>query len=208
MSGPLSELILGRELSRRVSHNANPLEFYDIICRSIRKLLNSACVKIWSYNPMIEPDGEFCLLGVDAPGFDLDKCNTIVSGPNSLAGSVSSAPMIVQYDLRDESISGCFRDQSWLSQAKEKSPWLVILPVFNTSNLHQLRYLISSYSDKPLLVPTDTRSFDWSESISRLGQLDVLSWIVAHWADYLTDEICSAATGKKRTISALIPAVK
>jgi signal transduction histidine kinase/sugar phosphate isomerase/epimerase len=195
LSGPLSELLLGRELSRRVSHSADPNEFYSIVCQTLRKLLGSACVKIWSFNPMIEPEGEFCLLGVDAPGFDLNGCKTIISTASSLAGSILSNPKIAQYDLRDEKTGLLFADQKWLGMLREKSPWLVILPVFNTSNPHQLRYLISAASATPLLSPFDCRTFDREASLPRLGQLDALSWIVAHWADYLTDEICSAAAG-------------
>lgn len=195
LSGPLSELLLGRELSRRVSHSADSHEFYAIICKKIRQLLGSACVKIWSFNPMIEPEGEFCLLGIDAPDFDLTGYNTIISTTNSLAGSMLSNPVVGQYDLRDEELGRLFSDQGWLKTVREKAPWLVVLPVFNTSNPHQLRYLITCASRKPLLVPVDHRRFDHDKSIDRLGQLDALTWIVAHWADYLTDEICSASAG-------------
>ena len=30
---------------------------------------------------------------------------------------------------------------------------------------------------------------------NRVAQLEAISWVVAHWADYLTDEVCSAASG-------------
>jgi signal transduction histidine kinase/sugar phosphate isomerase/epimerase len=195
LSGPLSELVLGRELSRRVSHSADANEFYTIICRSIRRLLDSMCVKIWSYNAMIEPSGELCLLGIDAPEFILDGCKTILSSENSLVAEVLSAPAIRQYCLSDPAVAELFSDTKWLAQIREKANWVVIIPVFNTSNTHQLPYFISSYSKSPILMPAEGRGFGLDANLSRLGQLEAIGWIVAHWADYLTDEICSSATG-------------
>ena len=195
LSGPLSELLLGRELSRRVSHRPDPSEFYSIISTKVRELLGSSCVKVWSYNPLIGESGEFCLLGMSAPGFTTTGCKTIIAETESLAGSILTHPQICQFDLRDDSYAGLFADKSWLAQLRQSAPWLTILPVFNTSNTHQLRYLITSASPEPLLVPIGTGDFEPEASLDRLGQLDALSWIVAHWADYLTDEICSAASG-------------
>lgn len=195
MSGPLSELILGRELSRRVSHSADPAEFYTIICRSIRRLLDAECVKIWSHNAMIDPDGELCLLGIDAPTLDLRHCSKIITGGQSLAGIVLNAPKIRQFDLRDPQTGKVFSDKIWFEQAKEKAPWIVIMPVFNTSNKHQLLYLVSVYSQHPLLVPGNQDGYVREESLACLGKLDALSGIVARFADYLHDTICFAEMG-------------
>lgn len=196
LSGPLSELFLGRVLSRRISHHPNPAEFYSIVSVTVRSLLNSQCVKIWSYNPLIGDFGEFSLVGIDAPGFETSGCQKAISGQSdSMAGSILTHPAIQQFDMRNSQFASLFTDVDWLETLQEKAPWFLILPVFNTSNTHQLRYLITSASEQPLLAPLSSGTFDPNASFDRMGQLDAISWIMAHWADYLTNEICSAASG-------------
>lgn len=195
LSGPLSELVMGRELSRRVAHRPDPAEYYAIICRCVRKLLASQCVKIWSYNPLLGSAGQFTLLGIDAPGFAVADCVPILSERDSLAANLLRHPTVKQIDLSDEQSAKLFTDRQWLEQLRDKAHWLLIVPVFNTSNTHQLRYLLTSASSTPILVPTENGDYDFVASLDRLGQLDAISWIVAHWSDYLTDEICSAAAG-------------
>lgn len=195
LSAPLSELLLGRELSRRVSHRPEPVDFYRIISEKVRELLDADCVKVWSYNPLIGEEGEFCLLGLSAPKYEQVMWKTIIEEPDSFAGSTLSHPRIWQYDLREPQIASSFCDKEWLQEFQESTPWFVVLPVFNTSNTHHLRYLIAITRKTPLLVPDGVGCYDREASMDRLGQLDALSWIVAHWGDYFTDEICSAASG-------------
>ena len=195
LSGPLSELLLGRLLTRCVAHKPVPSDFYSIVSTTIRSLLGSQCVKVWSYNPLVGKCAEFYLLGIDAPEFPTSEGKTIITEEESLAGKVLSHPSVSQYDLREEKFASFVADKDWLEQLRNKAPWLLVLPVFNTSNPHQLRYLITSASREPLLKPTSFESYDMDASLERLGQLDAISWIMAYWADYLTDEICSAAAG-------------
>jgi sugar phosphate isomerase/epimerase len=195
LSGPLSELLLGRELSTRVAHRPDPADYYAVISRSVRELLGSQCVKVWSYNPLLEDSGALTLLGIAAPGFAVAECASILPTTGPLATAVLSHPAVEQWDVRDSRYANKFSDRQWLAQLQEKAPWLLILPVFNTSNTHQLRFLITSSSAQPLLDPGAAGGYDITSNLDRLGQLDAITWIVAHWSDYLTDEICSAASG-------------
>lgn len=197
LSGPLSELMLGRQLSRRVSHDPDSAEFYQIISQTVRRLLGSECLKIWSYNPLMKND-EFCLLGVDCCAqLDPGKCETVISDQKSLAGGIICHPCIHQFDLRVPEVAEGFSDKRWLTQLQSIAPWLIVLPVFNTSNTHQLRYLLTCASKEPLLSVDNPAkgTFHLEHSKERLGQLEAISWIIAHWADYLTDEICSKEVG-------------
>jgi two-component system phosphate regulon sensor histidine kinase PhoR len=190
----LSELYLGWRLSPRVAHRPDPPEFYRIVAESVRTLLNSAAVKVWSYNPSIDGFGEFCLLGVDAPKLDTTGCLSILAGENSLAGRIHADPRIREFDVRDPAVAEQFVDTRWLEILRESAPWLTVLPVFNASNTRQLRYLITCANRDPLLHPVGSEEYDMEKNRERLPQLEAIINAVAAWADLLTNGIYTSAS--------------
>lgn len=195
---------LARSLARRVEHHHSGRDFYHEVAEGLLSLLQVMAVKVWSHNPLTN---EFCLLGIAARMPTLRHCESILSNRCSLVAEIVQHPHICERNLDEPKVILAFSDKDWLQLVKQHGAcWMTVLPVFNSSNPHQLRFLITAFSEDSLLsrkfssIGTSERLLypmgnDGDLKQVRSGELERYGWVVSHWADHLTNEICTAAAG-------------
>lgn len=201
------EFQLGKELSRTVAPNPEGSRFYSVVARKLKELFDAKAVKVWSHNPLTD---DLCLVGMNTENPEWTVCKKLLSHKNqegklTLVGELAIHPHTCQKDLHDETVTACFADQEWLELIKFKARWMTVLPVFNISNQHQLRFLITIFTADSILNPEIDRKqlFPQFETIDglitdkliRSCALDRFGWVVAQWADSLTDQSCSQVSG-------------
>jgi len=110
----------------------------------------------------------------------------------SLSGKVISDPRIHVHDLRKAEARACFQDDIKNQKFLEalRTSWMIAVPVFNSSNPHHLRYILTIFPNVEPKVSdeggmSDHERFEW----------EFCADIISVWADYVTDEACSAAAG-------------
>jgi signal transduction histidine kinase len=94
---------------------------------------------------------------------------------------------VLVHDLSDPGVRCRFGDQGLLQSLKSR--WMMTVPIFNSSNAHQMRYVLNAFIDRDLPMSQG----DLEESVVRSAEH--YADLVSIWADYLTDEMCSAAAG-------------
>ena len=163
-------------------HSAETL--YSNITHLVKQLYHAEAVKLWSYNPMTN---EICLLSARLDGH-LPQDTSVWNTPDkSLTGSVIYDPHVLIHDLWSDHVRSRFNDKDFLKALKTQ--WMITIPVFNSSNPHHLRYIITIFPSVDLLVK-DNRISDRDRF-----ELEHYADIISIWADYRTDEACSAAAG-------------
>lgn len=200
------EYELGKELARTVAPNPDSSRFYEVVANKCRELCRALAVKVWSHNPSTE---ELCLVGISTERPEWRNHASILTRhfPDgrglTLVGELAAHPHVCERDLLCPKVAARFADQDWLQQIRPHARWMTLVPVFNTTNKHQLRSLITIFTAEPLLTGGHQQiSLQFSqdslpdEQERRMsGELDRLGWVVAHWADYLTDQACSMHAG-------------
>lgn len=172
--GALNTLEVTRALAS--SPTTTSTSFYRNSAQTLRTLLKCEYVKLWGFNP--EAKYFYLLSAIGISGKSVN-CRSSLAISNTIAGRVASTPRVQFHDLSDPSISEFFSDSDFLN--KVNSRWMICIPVFNSSNAHHMRMMISLFSD------VDYRGGE------RL--LELLAHVVSIWADYLNGEVCSAAAG-------------
>ena len=197
---------LSRKLERCVEHQPTGLAFYREVTFELRFLLNVEAVKIWVHNPLTE---EFCLLGwsIGWNPNSTHKFNKLLKSSQPLIASIMHHPRICDRNLTADLVKRNFDDKSWLKDLEVQGVnWMTVLPLFNTSNPHQLRFLITIFSKervltRPLPIADLTTTLVLAANDPNLAQiipsvgLERYGSVIAHWSDYLTDKLCTAAGG-------------
>src|SRR6185503_7264383 len=91
------------------------------------------------------------------------------------------------HDLHDPAIQSRFADQTLLKSLKSR--WMLVVPIFNSSNAHHIRSILSVF------LGSELRLVDGELMDSERRFFEHYGDLLSVWADYLTDEMCSAAAG-------------
>ncbi len=176
------EVKMARELI--LAPSRGPEVFYPSAVRVLRSAFRAEGVMLWSYNPFVD---ELYLLAAALGEHLPHRCETSHTRKDSLIGAVIEGARVLVYDLSEPGTRSRFADQELLKSLKSR--WMIIIPVLNASNPHHIRYILSVFpGGEPRLIKREIIDRDRC-SAERYGhQLSV-------WADYLTDEMCSAAAG-------------
>ncbi len=161
-----------------------PDVFYPLAVRLLRSAFEAEAVMLWSYNPFTD---ELYMLAASLAEYLPQAFKVRYDRKNSLTGSVVESSRVLCHDLSDKGIQSQFDDQELLR--KLKSRWMITVPVFNSSNAHHIRYILNVFVERELPVRHGEMAEDecrWAEHYADL---------ISVWADYLTDEMCSASAG-------------
>ena len=161
-----------------------PDVFYPLVVRLVRTALKAEATKLWSYNPFTD---DLYLLAASLAEHLPNECVTSHRRHESLTGAVIEGARVVVHNLLDPEIRARFDDQTFL--AALRSHWMITVPVFNSCSAHHIRYILSIFPEKELDLVNGELLDHQRRSIEHYA--DMLSV----WADYLTDEMCSAAAG-------------
>ncbi|HEY0550782.1 MAG TPA: TIM barrel protein [Verrucomicrobiae bacterium] len=192
-----------------------PDYFYPLAAKLFRRDFQAAALKLWSYNHQTE---QFCLLAASMAESLPNDCSVLQGRRSSLLGPVVDASRPTIHDLSDPATQTVFggRDKDFRDVVLARNVhWMLTVPVFNSANPHHLRYLMTAYVERdprvrgadgrpspplgspPVETPNKTVSYppcwDLSEDERRAAEHNAS--LLAVWADYLTDEMCSAAAG-------------
>ena len=173
--------------------------FYQTAVDAIHRLGDLDAVKLYSYFPHNE---ELCLVGIaGVPGHE---CRKILKANAGLCRDVITDARIQEFDLNESGHRGRFDDDDFLQRLTGRR--MVTVPIFNPSNPHHLRFLLN-------IFPT-TASY-WGALPSGHTELTRLAAHLSRLADYVADDVCSAAaletsyacghsTSKKEFLSNLV----
>ena len=161
-----------------------PEVFYPLAVRLLRTAFEAEAAMLWSYNPFTD---ELYLLAASLAEHLPQAFKVRYDRKTSLTGSVIESSRVLAHDLSDQAIRSHFGDQELLKSLK--SHWMLTVPVFNSSNAHQIRYILSIFVEREL--PAQNGELAENERHFAEHYADLISV----WADYLTDEMCSAAAG-------------
>lgn len=175
-----STLLLGAielELSRRLSLLTvrGASRFYQEVAARIREALACEVVKLWSYSPKTN---SLLLQAISHAPRVFPECHPVLAQDTTLTGRLVANPRIMPHDLADPNVRAQFDDPQFLERVDSR--WLVNVPILNGSNSHHLRLVLSLFLDNY----TATQNPFYTHLASLIGM----------WADYMTDEICSAAS--------------
>jgi signal transduction histidine kinase/sugar phosphate isomerase/epimerase len=189
---PLDQIRQELEIVRKLALAPvrGPDVFYPMASSLLRDAFGAEAVMLWSYNPCTDDNpctDEFNLLAASLAGHLPQECKTRFSREESLSGGIIEEARVLLHDLSDPAIRPLFGDQEFLKSLRSR--WMMTVPVFNSSNSHHIRYIFSIFVERDL--PTQDGRLAKSEQLFAEHYADLISV----WADYLTDEMCSAAAG-------------
>ncbi len=180
--GTLDELEMMRQLS--LAEARGPDVFYPMVVRLIRSVFEAEVVKLWSYNPFTD---ELYLLATSMAAYLPQPSRVRYDRKTCLTGGVIQSTRVTVYDLSDPSVRSRFGDQALLSALRSRC--LVAVPVLNSCNAHQVRYVLTIVAERGMPLVQGEDQEDERERLERYADL------LSVCADRLTDEMCSAAAG-------------
>lgn len=169
----LREVKFLREISQKTL--AGSSSFYQATVNALFKLGDLSAVQLYGYNARNE---ELYLLGMAGleglVGTQVLKAND----PTSLCGLCTRSQHILQYGLAALPTDAQFDSPHLLQHLPVQR--MVVVPIFNPSNSHHLRFLLK-------LFPNSATAWRNERELMQLGVH------LARMADHVTDDVCSAA---------------
>src|SRR6185369_13432947 len=153
--------------------------FYPLAVRLLRTAFSAEAVKLWNYNPITD---EIYLLAASLAEHLPQHCHVKRSRKRSLAATVIEESRALVHDLHDPAIQSRFADQTLLKSLKSR--WMLAVPIFNSSNAHHIRSILSVF------LGSELRLVDGELMDSERRFFEHYGDLLSVWADYLTDEMC------------------
>jgi signal transduction histidine kinase/sugar phosphate isomerase/epimerase/rRNA maturation protein Nop10 len=157
----------------------SPKEYYQAVVDALLVVEDVDAVTLYCYHPR---NRELYLLAM--AGLPHCQSDRTLMVERSLCGEVTRSQVPTRFDLRDPDVRRRFSNEAML--ARLENGCVLAVPIFNTFNCHQLRYLLNVYACRQV-------DFD-------VGWVVACASGIARFADFVVDGICSAASAKTSSV--------
>jgi sugar phosphate isomerase/epimerase/signal transduction histidine kinase len=181
---PNPSSLTGADLEKRIQSvetlstlpTDSPRAFHEEVTKTIHELLKPghSVVRLWSLDTAKK---EFYLLAMHG-GIGEDSGPTEIEAAQRMPARLARTAEVQIFSLDDETTLEQMDCREFAEDLQTR--WLVTVPIFNATNAHHLRYLLTIYTDLDLFL--------------RKRELAEFARFISVWADKVTGEMSSAAS--------------